>query len=195
VPARERRAREGHVERSLDKMARLLPLTLLFPLTLTSCAAAAQPVSRPRAVTPVPTAAEYRTGALAVLRRANEVRAEAGARVLTEDVALTNAAQRYAEELARLQHLEHGSATPGLHTMTQRIEAAGGAWRRAAENLATTYRVSDTDHAVIDMWLRSPGHRRNLLDTGFTRTGVGAARDPRGAWYFVQLYVLPPAGR
>ena len=180
-------------------MSRLSTLTLILLGFGVSCAPrpqpAAQSVPAPRTVTPPLAGSDARATALAVVRRANDVRVEARVRALVEDAALTNAAQRYAEELARLQRLDHVSPTLGLETMTKRIEAAGGKWRQAGENLATTYNVSDMPRTVIDMWLNSPGHRRSLLGSAFTRTGVGVARDTRGAWYIVQLYVLPPARR
>jgi uncharacterized protein YkwD len=177
-------------------MSRVPLLALLLSLFANSCApfsepAATQP-SPPRAALPPVATATRRALARDVLQHANEARKDARVRALAEEEALTRAAELYAEELSRLQRLEHVSPTRGLETMTQRIEAAGGQWRRAGENLATTYGVANLPRAVIDMWLGSPGHRRNLLDSGFSQTGVGIARDTRGAWYIVQLYVLPP---
>lgn len=143
-----------------------------------------------------PTSAELAAVARDVIRRANAVRADVKAPALREAPALTAAAQDYAHELAALQRLEHTSPTPGRTTMTQRIEAAGGTWQRAAENLASTSDVMvDVPRIVIELWLTSAGHRRNLLDPAYTTTGVGVARDRRGFWYVVQLYVLPPPRR
>jgi uncharacterized protein YkwD len=143
-----------------------------------------------------PTDAELVAIARAVVQRANAVRAEVNAPALREVPALTSAAQAYALELAARQRLEHTSPTPGRKTMTDRIEAAGASWQRAAENLASTSDVmGDVPRAVIELWLTSAGHRRSLLDSGYTTTGVGVARDARGFWYVVQLYVLPPGRR
>ena len=134
--------------------------------------------------------------ARAVVQRANAVRAELKLAALREVPELTAAAQDYAAELAKRQRLDHNSPRPGRQTMTQRIEAAGGQWQRAAENLASTSdNMVDVPRVVIELWLTSAGHRRNLLEPSYTTTGVGVARDPRGFWYVVQLYVLPLARR
>jgi uncharacterized protein YkwD len=152
--------------------------------------------SIPARAAPPPTTAELEAVARAVLERANAVRAEVKAPALREVPALTTAAQQYAVELAARQRLEHTSPTPGRKTMTDRIEAAGGTWQSAAENLASTSDVMvDVPRVVIELWLTSAGHRRSLLDPSFTTTGVGVARDARGNWYVVQLYVLPPRRR
>lgn len=40
---------------------------------------------------------------------------------------------------------------------------------------------------VVDGWLHSPGHRRNI-EGNFTLTGIGLARDRRGMIYFTQVF-------
>jgi uncharacterized protein YkwD len=48
----------------------------------------------------------------------------------------------------------------------------------AAENLAR----GRMDLArVMDIWMNSPGHRRNMLDPRFSRFGLGYVTDPRDA--------------
>jgi uncharacterized protein YkwD len=130
-----------------------------------------------------------------VIELGNRARADADARPLREVDVLTTAAQEYARELAQRRLLDHASATPGRTTPAQRIEAAGGTWKRAAENLASMSDYTNVPRVTINLWLNSPPHRRNLLDPAYTTTGVGVARDASGTWYIVQLYVLPPAAR
>jgi uncharacterized protein YkwD len=141
------------------------------------------------------TPGELLATARAVIERANAVRADVDARVLNESPELMQAAQEYAEELARLERLSHESPTAGRITMQQRVAATGVSWQRAAENLAALSGRAEIAGNIIDMWLRSPGHRRNLLDPVFTLTGVGVARDRQSAWYVVQLYGLPARRR
>ncbi len=40
---------------------------------------------------------------------------------------------------------------------------------------------------VVDDWLQSPGHRRNI-EGNFRLTGIGLARDRRGVIYFTQIF-------
>jgi uncharacterized protein YkwD len=40
---------------------------------------------------------------------------------------------------------------------------------------------------VVDGWLKSPGHRRNI-EGDFTLTGIGVAKDKKGVIYFTQIF-------
>ena len=51
------------------------------------------------------------------------------------------------------------------------IRSAGGyRYARAAENLAAGV---DTPDAAVALWMRSPGHRANILNCQLRETGVG----------------------
>lgn len=78
---------------------------------------------------------------------------------------LEEAAVERAEALVG-QPLEHRPLTGVVSTCVP-----GG---RVAENLV---RSSASPEAVVDAWLKSPGHRNNLLDPALRVTGVGCARD------------------
>jgi uncharacterized protein YkwD len=124
-----------------------------------------------------------------VLREANATRRRNGAGGLRTDPALTRAALRYARELADRREIEHLSATPGRRTFRERIEAEGARARVGGENLARlTASAESLGDRVVDAWLRSPGHRYNLLDPIFARTGVGVWLGGDGVWYVVQVY-------
>jgi uncharacterized protein YkwD len=40
---------------------------------------------------------------------------------------------------------------------------------------------------VVDGWLKSPGHKRNI-EGDFTLTGIGIASDKQGNIYFTQIF-------
>jgi uncharacterized protein YkwD len=40
---------------------------------------------------------------------------------------------------------------------------------------------------VVDGWLHSPGHRRNI-EGDFTLTGIGIAKDKKGGMYYTQIF-------
>ena len=142
----------------------------------------------------VPAPAEHAEVARGVVAEANRVRREAGLPGLVDNDTLARAALEHARELAQTRVLDHTSRTPGRETVTLRIEAAGGTWRAAAENLAQTHGAAARVPAeVVRMWQGSPGHHRNVFSDVYTHTGVGVAVDTRGYWYVVQLYVRPPA--
>lgn len=49
------------------------------------------------------------------------------------------------------------------------------------ENIAMGY---DTEEKVMDGWMHSSGHKRNILTKGFTHAGVGIARTNSGTLYW-----------
>jgi uncharacterized protein YkwD len=51
-----------------------------------------------------------------------------------------------------------------------RITRAGYAWRTYGENIAAGY---DTVARVVQGWMDSPGHCRNIMNGSFRETGVG----------------------
>ncbi|HSQ58383.1 MAG TPA: CAP domain-containing protein [Gemmata sp.] len=90
--------------------------------------------------------------------------------------------------LAAIQHTLYGTARPQI---TDRLDAVGyDTWTRSiryGENLALGYA---TAKEVVDAWMSSPEHRANILDPGFTETGVAVRRDSLG-----QLYITQDFGR
>src|SRR5690606_13306943 len=71
-----------------------------------------------------------------VLEEVNRARRANGLDPMREDAALMRAAADHSGELAERRTLDHTSTNPARRTMTMRIDAAGGSWSRAAENLA-----------------------------------------------------------
>jgi uncharacterized protein YkwD len=131
-----------------------------------------------------------------LIAEVNRTRNAQGVAALSEDAALNRAAREHSEELAARRTLDHSSTNPDRRTMTMRIEAAGGSWLQAAENLAgMSGPASRIPTQAVQMWLGSDGHRRNMLSASYTHTGVGIAADRYGAWYITQLYVLPRPAR
>jgi uncharacterized protein YkwD len=85
--------------------------------------------------------------------------------------------------------LDHFSLDPARRTLAQRLQMQGiRSYRRIGENLAAVYSETSPAREIVRLWLRSPGHRANLLEFSFDRTGVGAARAQDGTWYVVQVY-------
>ena len=57
-----------------------------------------------------------------------------------------------------------------LELMLQEMDEAGVTYRAAAENIAAGYfSVAE----VMDGWMNSEGHRTNLLNTKYSRVGIG----------------------
>ncbi|WP_248724435.1 CAP domain-containing protein [Seonamhaeicola sp. ML3] len=56
---------------------------------------------------------------------------------------------------------------------------------KTGENVAFGQR---TAQAVMDAWLNSPGHRRNI-EGDFTHIGIAAIKNSSGTYYFTQLFL------
>lgn len=45
-----------------------------------------------------------------------------------------------------------------------------------------------TPTGAVEAWLKSPGHRRNLLNTRATSMGIGIAQNTKGEWIVTQRF-------
>ncbi|WP_344633693.1 CAP domain-containing protein [Streptomyces glaucosporus] len=111
-----------------------------------------------------------------VVELANSERQKAGCAPLKVNEKLTQAAQAHSQDMAEHRNMSHtGSdgSSPG-----DRIEKAGYTWRTYGENVAYGYR---TPESVMEGWMTSPGHKRNILNCAFKEIGVGLAQ-PGNYW-------------
>jgi len=107
----------------------------------------------------------------------NAERAAAGCRPLVIDQRLVAAAQAHSTDMAVNGYFSHTSLDG--RTFGDRILAAGYP-RPAAENIARGQRSAED---VMRDWMRSRGHRANILNCDYVAIGVGL--DTRG-WYWTQ---------
>jgi uncharacterized protein YkwD len=166
---------------------------LLGALTMAGCVALAESaVGVEPDVDPGTSDGTLAAIAAGLQRAANQMRADSGLVGLRADPALNRAAMKYAQELAWRGVLDHRSATPRLETLTKRIEASGGTWLEAGENLARLGGPAERAGGyIVELWMTSPSHRRNLMNPRYTHVGSGAARATRREWVTVQVYVVP----
>lgn len=89
---------------------------------------------------------------------------------LVWDDALGAAARGHSADMAQRNYFSHTSLDGRL--FHQRITAAGYAYSTCGENIAAGY---SNAQAVMNGWMNSPGHRANILGSGFCDIGVGYA--------------------
>ncbi|MGF7229980.1 CAP domain-containing protein [Arachidicoccus sp.] len=76
----------------------------------------------------------------------------------------------------------------GFDTRTLLLKRKYGRYIATGENVA----YGDiTGKEVVDIWINSPPHRKNLLGN-FSLVGIGVARNDQGILFFTQLFVRPP---
>jgi len=117
-----------------------------------------------------------------ILTLVNAERAKAGCGNLSAHSKLTIAAQRHSEDQAAHRNMAH-EGSDGSNVGT-RVTRAGYTWRAVAENVAMGYR---TPEAVMQGWMNSPGHRRNILNCTYRHLGVGVA-EGGGSLYWTQVF-------
>ena len=104
-----------------------------------------------------------------VIDLVNVERASYGLAPLAYNENLTVSAQTYAQTMADGDFFAH--TAPDGWTMVGRAEAAGyDAWVFLGENLAGGQPTPDR---VVAAWMKSPGHRANILSDQASEVGVG----------------------
>jgi uncharacterized protein YkwD len=107
----------------------------------------------------------------------NRQRIRHGLPRLRQHRSLTRAARGYASLMVRHRFFDHVS--PSGSTMAQRIKRTrylhGVRGWSLGENLAWGAGSAATPAQIVEAWMRSPGHRRNILDGRFREIGIGIA--------------------
>lgn len=114
-------------------------------------------------------------GRSAVLCLLNQQRVAHGLPALAEDARLQAAAQAHAADMGQRHFYAHRD--PDGVEPADRIQRAGFKGRTTGENIAWGVGLSATPARIVDAWLDSPGHRKNILRSSFTRVGTGIGYD------------------
>jgi uncharacterized YkwD family protein/spore coat assembly protein SafA len=116
----------------------------------------------------------------------NRYRAQNGLPAVTFDWQLARVARYKSVDMRDKGYFSHTSPTYGSpFTM---IKNFGISYTRASENIAAGQR---TPEEVVQAWMNSPGHRKNILDPNVTRIGVGYAKGGSYGHYWTQMFIKP----
>ena len=84
-------------------------------------------------------------------------------------------AERQAKRMADQRRLYHQQLGPILRACNLSM---------VGENVAYGY---PNGKAAVSAWMRSPGHRANILNRGYRMQAIGAYQDSDGRWYVAQV--------
>ncbi|MFR9674567.1 CAP domain-containing protein [Streptomyces sp. TR02-1] len=112
-----------------------------------------------------------------VLDLVNDERERAGCAPVKADGELATLAEDHSEDMAARDYFSH--TTPDGRDPWDRAEQAG-IDDLGGENIAMGQQDAA---AVMDSWMNSSGHRRNILNCDFTTLGVGAHFGQGGPWW------------
>ncbi|GAA2717654.1 MULTISPECIES: CAP domain-containing protein [Streptomyces] len=112
-----------------------------------------------------------------VVALVNAERARAGCRPLRADVRLNRLAQSFSDDMERRSFFDHtdpDGRTPWDRAARRGIKNLGG------ENIA---RGHPDPHTVMEAWMRSSGHRANILNCDYRSIGVGIRHGGNGPYW------------
>ncbi len=132
-------------------------------------------------------------------------------------------ARGHSRWMASRQVLSHRSTVPGKASLSQRIKSSGVSFKTGSENIGMVhrYRIDNRRFRILDsascrfstydgqplpahsyaslarhvvqLWMDSPGHRKNILDRKANRTAVAVAFDPKakycGRYWVTQNFI------
>ncbi len=137
-----------------------VPLQISKPIT-SSSSQNDTPVIAP---TPNNSASAMQSEMLSLL---NAERANAGAAPLGLDQDLNSGAYLKSKDMAVNGYFDHSS--PGYGSPFDMMKSLGITYHRAAENIALNSSVK----GAHDAFMNSPGHKANIIDSGFNKVGLG----------------------
>ncbi|WP_395940825.1 CAP domain-containing protein [Bacillus sp. FJAT-22090] len=111
----------------------------------------------------------------------NQERAKAGLKPLTIDSKLTQSAQAKSQDMKNKNYFSHTSPTFG--SPFDQMKSNGITYKSAGENIAMGQR---TAAEVMDAWMKSPGHRENIMNPAYTHIGVGLSDS---GFYWTQQFI------
>ncbi len=99
----------------------------------------------------------------------NQSRKQRGVRQLCVHPALQKAARAHSQDMIQRGYFSHNTKGSGRNP-GQRLKAAGYKWRTYGENIG----FDSTPDAMHKAWMKSSGHRTNILNGSFKEIGIGA---------------------
>ncbi|MBU8878356.1 SafA/ExsA family spore coat assembly protein [Bacillus sp. FJAT-29790] len=119
-----------------------------------------------------------------VVQLVNQERAKNGLKPLKSNWELARVARYKSQDMIDKRYFDHNSPTYG--TPFQMMKNFGISYRSAGENIAAG---QATPKEVVQAWMNSEGHRKNILSSNFTEIGVGYVKGGSYGHYWTQMFI------
>ena len=119
----------------------------------------------------------------------NKERQKHGLAILRLSQPLTLLARKHSQDMAAHENLGHLSSSG--ENYTDRLVEDGFYFMKNGENVARS--DSFSAKLIHEGFMKSPGHRENILDPEFDEVGIGAVRSEKKVYYVTQDFLLPLA--
>jgi len=118
-----------------------------------------------------------------VLDLVNKERTSRGLQALKFNSELSNVATLKSQDMIDKNYFDHTSPTYG--SPFDMMKKLGLSYSSAGENIAMG---QETPQEVMNAWMNSDGHRKNILNPNFTELGVGVA-SKGSSLYWTQMFI------
>ncbi len=124
-----------------------------------------------------------------ILRLVNAERAQRRLPALRFDAVLTRAARDHSREMRELDYFDHESPTAGRRMPLDRYIRTSGRGRGSVLVGENIFHASSVmPERAHSAFMRSPGHRENVLDGRFRRCGIGIHIAPDGRFWVTEMF-------
>lgn len=123
-----------------------------------------------------------------ILQLINDERAKTGAGSLIWESNLAMAARNHSSNMASENYFGHKDRN-GRSLVDRLKEVNLKSWSGLAENLYFCQGFDDPSTAAVAGWLKSSGHRLNLLKSSWKYSGIGMATTADGKVYVTQIFM------
>jgi uncharacterized protein YkwD len=119
----------------------------------------------------------------------NKKRAASGLKELSWSDDAAKIARLHSNSMAENKFFSHRGLDGSM--IGERADSLGvKKWRAIGENIAFNRGYENPTEFAVECWMKSDGHRENLLDDRWKETGVGIAVASDGSYYFTQVFLL-----
>ncbi len=113
----------------------------------------------------------------------NQERAKSNIAPLAADSELMNVAKTKANDMTKNNYFSHYSPTYG--SPFDMMRQFGITFKAAAENIAG----NSTVEGAVTSWMKSEGHRNNIMNGNYNYTGIGISKSTKYGYVFVQMFI------
>lgn len=120
--------------------------------------------------------------------RLNEVRTTKGLPALRWSDRIAMLARQHSQNMAKNKFFSHQDPD-GLMVDDRAARMGLTEWTAIGENLAYVKGFKDPVETAVDTWMRSTGHRENVMASRWTESAIGVAITEDGTYYFTQVFM------
>jgi uncharacterized protein YkwD len=118
----------------------------------------------------------------------NQKRTEKGLKALTWSDDSAKVARLHSKNMVAFNFFSHYDKNK--FTVAERANSIGfKKWQSIGENIAYIRGFDNPVEFIVDQWMNSKSHRKNILDKGWSKSAIGIATSQDGTLYFTEVFI------